>query len=264
MRIERHMEPCSWHQGDVQRILPREVLFTAWRDIVAENVSHDFNSPLSPLGRETLYVPDDSHLSKVDGFSNNTSVASDKKCGSFPLLKTLRNCWHEIGGALYTLIRKAGDRSVIGFICPQRHTESAAVLSHMQSCLVHGFSDQRDRPKCAYMLLNTQVFSDPVFRYSLGFQVFSEPQPASGGLLAISVHCSRTKRLRVRLCGRIQQPEFSGVRNDALASRLQGQLRMKHHRRYERRHVEELSSMHIQESRYVRLSPDGRQTLPLD
>lgn len=169
MRIEGHMDLCLWLQGDVQRFLPHEVLIAAWGDFATDNVSFDVISPLSPLRTETLYVLGNSNLSAIESCRNSAKVVSEKKCGPFTFLKTLRNRWHEIGCTPYTVVREADDQSVIDFICPQCHSESADVLSRMRSSLVHGFSDQRGNLECIYVFLSTQDLSDPGFHRSIRF-----------------------------------------------------------------------------------------------
>lgn len=169
MRIEGHMDLCLWLQGDVQQFLPHEVLIAAWGDFAADSISFDVISPLSPLRTETLYVLGNSNISAIESCRKSAKMASDKKCGPLPFLKNLRNRWHEIGCTPYTVIREADDPSVIDFICPQCHTESADVLSRMRSSLVHGFSDQRGNLECIYVFLSAQDLSDPVFHRSLRF-----------------------------------------------------------------------------------------------
>jgi transcriptional regulator EpsA len=168
LRIEGHMDLCLWLQGDVQRFLPHEILIAAWGDFDANVVSFDVISPLPPLRTEILYVLGNSNPSAIEVCKSQFNANSGKKCGAIPFLANLRDRWHEVGCTPYVVLREAV-KGPLDFICPDCNSDSAEVLSTMQSSLVHGYSDHRGKLECIYVFLSAQDLSDPIFRRSLRF-----------------------------------------------------------------------------------------------
>lgn len=168
LRIREHMDLFLWLQGDVQRVLPHEVLIAAWGDFGAKNVSFDVISPLPRLRTEALYVSCHCKLSGPDVTAGSAETTGVKKHSTAAFLVSMRDRWHSVGCTPYVALRTEGDET-IDFICPHCDSEAAKLLNNMQSSLVHGFSDQRGRLECIYVFLSTKELSDPVFRRSLRF-----------------------------------------------------------------------------------------------
>lgn len=170
--IVHHIDLFLWLQGELQRSLPHEVMIAAWGDFAAGAVSFDVISPLPQLRTERMYLWDPGgSVARADGACRGVRP-DGRRCGTVPFLVDLHARWRSIGGAPVALLypddgRAGADRG--GFICPDCDNEAFALLSAMQSCLVHGFADRRGRFDCLYVFLSTQELLAPGYRRALRF-----------------------------------------------------------------------------------------------
>jgi hypothetical protein len=202
-----------------------------------------------------------SNLSSIKSCRSGTTLASEKKCGPLPFIKTQHNHRHENCLMTQTAIRNADDQSAIVFICRQCHTVIRVARLHT---IQPGSQFQRSARKSRIHLRvshHSGFVESGLSPQPHNFYVVSGQQPASGASL---VHCPSSKGQLAGLYRRMQQPESVGFRNHALGSHRQSQQRHRHHFHYIRLHSEGSLSAHLQQTRYVQLGRDDRLTQTFD
>jgi transcriptional regulator EpsA len=127
VEVRRHVDMLCWTQGDMQQLLPHDILLAAWGNFEEGSVQHDLISPLPAvrsyaLGTDSLPFL----LSKL----HNLWLAGGRK----PLLVDFAEYAHLLGSA-----------SLPGSAC--------ATLRTMRSAVIHGMTDQRGGQDSMYVFL---------------------------------------------------------------------------------------------------------------
>lgn len=134
-RIRRHVQLLNWLQGDVQELLPHDVLIAAWGDF--------------SLG-----------LVQLDIVSANPDIRT-RHVGEYcvmPIVRKLFDWWY-VGGRRPTVI----DTRVQDWLEElSSDQETAALLRRMRTATVHGIKDERGRHDCLYILLGAQPLGNPL------------------------------------------------------------------------------------------------------
>src|SRR5437773_3490261 len=129
--IKRHYQLFLWLQGELQHILPHQILISAWGDFPNWKLKLDIISGLAGVRTRQL-----AHC-HIDGF-----------------LKPLYARWVS-GGGRPLVVRGAVTRAPIGACpCPMH-----SAFRGLDSILVHGIRDERGGHESLYIALNSGSFS---------------------------------------------------------------------------------------------------------
>lgn len=129
--IRRHVDLYHWLAGDVQRLLPHEMLLTAWGDFSAWNVKVDLVSGLPGVRTAAL-----------------------AQCPLEPLLREVYARW--VDGGRNPLFLKAGETRAGRNACPCAvHT----ALRTMRTLLVHGVADKRSEQESFFVAFTSGCFA---------------------------------------------------------------------------------------------------------
>jgi transcriptional regulator EpsA len=132
--VQEHSDMLKWLQGELQHYLPHEIMLAAWGDFGTIHFRHDLVSAVP--GVRTRHI---------------------KRENLSALLRSLFNCWVELGKKPYTL---AVGPSGFAFEDTRPLSESGKALHGMQSMLVHGITDERGRQDCLYILFSSRASPD--------------------------------------------------------------------------------------------------------
>jgi len=133
-QIRRHVQLLHWLQGEIQRLLPHDILIAAWGDFSLE-------------------------LVQLDIVSSNPAVRT-RHAGQYvvmPLVRKLFDWWYA-GGRRPTSIDTSSHN---WFEELSSDHEMAAVIRRMRTATVHGIKDERGRHDCLYITLSSQPASSP-------------------------------------------------------------------------------------------------------
>jgi transcriptional regulator EpsA len=130
LEIRSHFDLLTWLQGDVQALLPHEVMLAGWGDFRLGLIAHDIVSP-------------------VPGVRTGRTSADTVS----PLLSSMFQLWIERGRKPFAL--RAGDA---GFVLDKGALEGdfGGAMRLMRTALVHGICDERGRHDCLYVLFSTR------------------------------------------------------------------------------------------------------------
>lgn len=133
-QIRRHVQLLHWLQGEMQRLLPHDVLIAAWGDF--------------SLG-----------LVQLDIVSSNPAVRT-RHVGEYAVMSLVRKLfdWWYTGGRRPTSIDTSSNN---WFEDLTDDHEMAAVIRRMRTATVHGIKDERGRHDCLYIALSSQPASSP-------------------------------------------------------------------------------------------------------
>ncbi|GAB3546593.1 hypothetical protein GCM10027343_24590 [Noviherbaspirillum agri] len=127
LNVRRHIDLLKWLQGDMQRLLPHELLLAAWGNPAGNDFKVDLLSSLAGL---------------------RTTAASDS---AIRLARRVHAAWAAHGGQPCVLplsLLPSGDETAAdGF---------DEMLRAMGSVVVHGLRDCRNNQVCLYLLFSTQ------------------------------------------------------------------------------------------------------------
>src|SRR5437764_676083 len=130
-RIQRHVDLYHWLSGEVQRLLPHEILLSAWGDFGAWNLKLDLVSGLPGVRTAALAA-----------------------CPLEPLLREVYGRW--VDGGRNPLFLKAGETRAGRNACPcSVHT----ALRGMRSLLVHGVADRRSAQESVFIAFTSGCFA---------------------------------------------------------------------------------------------------------
>jgi transcriptional regulator EpsA len=145
LSIKRHYQLFLWLQGELQHILPHQILISAWGDFANWKLKLDIISGLAGVRTGQL-----THC-RIDGF-----------------LKPLYAGW--VDGGRRPLVMRAGDTlAPIGACqCPMH-----SAFRGLHSILVHGVRDERGGHESLYVALNAGSFTKGRSRDRFAFLVDS-------------------------------------------------------------------------------------------
>lgn len=132
--VRRHFDLLMWLQGEMQRLLPHDIMLSGWGDFRLGLIAHDIVSALPGVRTARASVE---------------SVA--------PLLSALFQRWVELGRAPFVV--RVGDE---GFLLEGGHIdcELAGALRDSRSALIHGICDARGRHDCLYVMFSRSGVHD--------------------------------------------------------------------------------------------------------
>lgn len=141
LQVRRHLELFVWLQGNVQRVLPHEILIAGWGDFSLGLIHLDVISPLPGIRTQEL--------------SENEVT---------PFLRRLFQRWIDSGRSPYAI--EAGEG---GFAAELVGANSgmAQEFSRMRSAVVQGIKDERGRHDCLYVALNSAETVNPRSREAM-------------------------------------------------------------------------------------------------
>jgi transcriptional regulator EpsA len=140
--IRRHVDLLRWLQGDMQDVVPHEIMLAGWGDFAEGLIYHDI-------------------VSAIPGVRTEQASAE----ALLPLLRGLFDRWVEFGNKPFTL--ESGE---FGFLLGGGGGVACALggaLRDMRSALVHGISDERGNHHCLYVLFSATVAHVERHRHSL-------------------------------------------------------------------------------------------------
>lgn len=134
-QVRHPVQLRHWLHGDVQELLPHDVLIAAWGDF--------------SLG-----------LIQIDIVANNPAIRI-RPTGEYSVMPTVRKLfdWWYSGGRRPTIL-DARIQEWLGQLLPD--AETTALLQRMRTATVHGIKDERGRHDCLYILLGTQAITNPL------------------------------------------------------------------------------------------------------
>lgn len=135
LAVNRHVDLLRWLQGDVQRVLPHEILLACWGQFGAAGFHIDVISRLPSI--RTLNVID-----------RNIE----------PAVHRLRERWRHGGGHAVKVAIPTG----IAVTRTATHCDVADMFGAMRVALVHGLNDQRGRQECCYIALTRRPTLPPI------------------------------------------------------------------------------------------------------
>lgn len=133
-RIRRHVQLLHWLQGDLQRLLPHDVLIAAWGDFSLD-------------------------LVQLDVVAANPALRS-RETGEYcvrPLVRKLFDWWCSCGGRPTIVETRHHD----WFEQLSGDQEVSGLLRRMRTATVHGIKDERGRHDCLYIALSRQPAASP-------------------------------------------------------------------------------------------------------
>lgn len=127
--LRSHQDVFEWLQGDVQRLVPHQIMVSVWGDFRRGHLQHDIISSLA--GVRSQHV-------------NSQALT--------PLVSRCFARWAESGGKAFVL--SAGTR---GFLLDSNGLDCnlACALREMRSVLVHAVQDRRRNEVCLYLAFST-------------------------------------------------------------------------------------------------------------
>jgi len=133
-QIRRHVQLLHWLQGEMQRLLPHEMLIAAWGDFSLDLVQLDIvsSSPTVRTRQATEYCVR-------------------------PLVRRLFDWWYA-GGRRPTTIDTSHPAWFEGMA---EDSEIAPAIRRMRLATVHGIKDERGRQDCLYIALSSQPAGSP-------------------------------------------------------------------------------------------------------
>lgn len=131
LSVRRHFQLLQWLQGDLQRLVPHDVLVAAWGDFSLGLIQYDVISAL-PGVRTTEF----------SGYDIS------------PLIRSLFDRWVTRGMEPFSVGWKGG------FVWESqgRECQLQATLREMRCGLIHGIRDERGRHDCLYVALRPTDF----------------------------------------------------------------------------------------------------------
>ncbi len=139
--LPTHRDLFRWLRGEVQEILPHDILVAAWGNFEAELVCLDVVSALPGV---------------------RTTLAIQKQL--LPLVKDLFAAWRAAAYSPFATPIEAG----AAYDSPgERDCDSAPRLAPMRTAVVHGIRDQRGWHDCLYVALSRDTATDPAATGSL-------------------------------------------------------------------------------------------------
>jgi transcriptional regulator EpsA len=129
--IRRHEDLYRWLSGDVQQLLPHEILFSAWGDFSTWNLKLDLVSGLPGVRTAAL-----------------------AQCPLEPLLREVYGRWTD--GGRKPLFLKAGETRAARNACP---CAMHVALRGMRSLLVHGLADKRSEHESLFIAFTSGGFT---------------------------------------------------------------------------------------------------------
>lgn len=139
--LRTHQDLFRWLRGEVQEVLPHDVLVAAWGDFDTEQVCLDVVSALPGV---------------------RTTPATQKQL--LPLVKDLFAAWRAAAYSPFATPIEAG----AAYDSPgERDCDSAPRLAPMRTAVVHGIRDQRGWHDCLYVALSRDTATDPAATGSL-------------------------------------------------------------------------------------------------
>jgi len=133
-QVRRHVQLLHWLQGEMQRLLPHDMLIAAWGDFSLD-------------------------LVQLDIVSANPTVRT-RQVGEYcvrPLVRRLFDWWYA-GGRRPTTIDTSHPAWFEGLA---DDAEMAPAIRRMRLATVHGIKDERGRQDCLYVALSSQPASSP-------------------------------------------------------------------------------------------------------
>lgn len=127
LRVRSNFEFMLWSQGNLQQLLPHDIMIAAWGDFSLGLISFDIISPLPDVHQ-----------------------AETQNAKLIPLLKRLFDYWTENSGAPFTIRMQHGQSEKDQF----GYEQLDGNFRQMKSALVHAIKDKRGRHDCLYLLLS--------------------------------------------------------------------------------------------------------------
>lgn len=137
LKVSRHIDLMHWLQGDVQGLLPHDILLACWGD----------------FGRAGFHIDVISRLPSI-----RTVTVMERNIE--PTVHRLHERWRANGERALRIAMPDG----IDVSRPAEHCEVAAAFGSMRTALVHGLHDQRGRQDCFYIAL-TRVREIPALAH---------------------------------------------------------------------------------------------------
>jgi transcriptional regulator EpsA len=165
--IRRHEDLYRWLSGDVQQLLPHEILFSAWGDFSTWNLKLDLVSGLPGVRTAAL-----------------------AQCALEPLLREVYGRWTD--GGRKPLFLKAGETRAARNACP---CAMHVALRGMRSLLVHGLADKRSEHESLFIAFTSGGFTKG--RSLAGFLSSVEPllAPIDGAFRKVTPYPLREPRI---------------------------------------------------------------------
>lgn len=134
LTINKHIDLLLWLQGELQTILPHEILLACWGDFENASFHIDVISPRPEIRTTTVMEAD---------FA--------------PLVQDLHRQWIRCGQAPFQTSRPEG------FTLPIAEIDApvASAFRAMRASLAHGMRDQRGRHDCFYIALSSSPDISP-------------------------------------------------------------------------------------------------------
>ncbi len=139
--LRTHRDLFRWLRGEVQEVLPHDILVAAWGDFEAEQVFLDVVSALPDM---------------------RTTLATQQQL--LPLVRDLFATWRAGGYSPFATPIKAG---AVGGSPGEGDGATAPLVAQMRSAVVHGIKDERGWHDCLYVALSGDPAADPAATGSL-------------------------------------------------------------------------------------------------
>jgi transcriptional regulator EpsA len=134
LHVRRHVHLLHWLQGEVQTLLPHDVLIAAWGDFSLGLIQLDVVSA-DPAVRTR-------HVGEYD---------------VMPMVRDLFDWWYDAGRRPATM--DASNQKWLEEVSSS--PDAADALRRMRSATVHGIKDERGRHDCLYIVLSSRPTSSP-------------------------------------------------------------------------------------------------------
>jgi len=128
LKIRRHYELFLWLQGELQQLLPHEILLSAWGNFAASRLTFDVSS-------------------RIPG----VRTAELRRCDIYAFLTKAHQYWVK-EGRRPTVTHATEFASAFR---PNCNCAIHAALRTMHSLMIHGVRDERGGPECLYIALYT-------------------------------------------------------------------------------------------------------------
>jgi transcriptional regulator EpsA len=143
IKLKTHLDVLCWLQGDLQDLLPHEIMISAWGDYSTGVIRNDIISPISAVRSSS---------------SDESSIT--------PLILELFRCWNSFGNKPYAM-----NVGPSGFQIVDKSTKLGIkkYLKKMRSVMVHGIKDERGSHDSLYMVFTSTKCYTEVDRTAIGY-----------------------------------------------------------------------------------------------